>query len=103
MTENSDLSSIMGSEIEILRERFFIDHVTIDTKELEREFTLISRTDNVNGVDNVFITVSKLLPNLKIFDSDGTVLPLITNKYTVALIEQTISESEDETLISSLR
>ncbi len=90
----------MGSEIEILRERFFIDHVSIDTRELK--FTLISRTDNEKGVDNIFVTVSKLLPNLKIFDSDGTVLPLITNKYTVALIEQTISESEDLELISSL-
>ncbi len=87
----------MGTEIEILRERFFIDHVSTDTRKLEREFTLISKTDNKDGVDNIFIKVSKLLPNLKIFDSDGTILPLITNKYTVALMEQTISDSQDLT------
>jgi len=102
MVKNADSSSIMGTEIEILRERFFIDHVSTDTRKLERELTMISRTDNKNGVDNIFIKVSKLLPNLKIFDSDGTVLPLITNKYTVALIEQTISDSRDLVLIESL-
>lgn len=102
MTENAN-SGIMGKEIEILRERFFIDHVSIETRRLEREFTLISRTDNVNGVDNIFIKVSKLLPNLKIFDSDGTVLPLITNKYTVALMEQTINDSKDPEIIESVK
>ena len=85
MVENNNSSGIMGTEIEILRERFFIDHISSDTRKLEREFTLISRTDNEAGVDNIFIKVSKLLPNLKIFDSDGTDLPLITNKYTVCI------------------
>lgn len=102
MAENTESSSIMGQEIEILRERFFIDHVSIDSRKLKREFTLISRTENTDGVDNIFIKVSKLLPNLKIFDSDNTVLPLITNKYTVALIEQTIADSQDPIVISSL-
>lgn len=92
----------MGIEIEILRERFFIDHISTDTRKLEREFTLISRTDNKNGIDNIFIKVSKLLPNLKIFDSDGTLLPLITNNYTVALIKQTIDDSKDSEEIKSL-
>ena len=102
MTETADSSSIMGTEIEILRERFFIDHISADTRKLEREFTLISRTDNEDGIDNIFIKVSKLLPNLKIFDADGTVLSLITNRYTVGLIEQTIADSEDQEEIASL-
>ncbi len=102
MSDNSNSSNIIGTEIEILRERFFIDHVTIDSRKLKREFTLISRTDNEDGVDNIFIKVTKLLPNLKIYDSDGTKLPLITNKYTIALIEETLDESEDENIITSL-
>ena len=83
MSEDANSSGIMGKEIEILRERFFIDHVTIDSRKLKRELTLISRTDNKKGVDNIFIKVTKFLPNLKIYDSDGTILPFITNKYTV--------------------
>lgn len=53
MAVNTDSSSIMGTEIEILRERFFIDHISTDTRKLEREFTMISRTENPNGVDNI--------------------------------------------------
>jgi len=92
---NSTTSNPMtfGKEIEIIRQRFFIDY-TSNSKFYSEEYTMMCKTVNEKGIDNIFIKSPKLLPNLKIYDYDGAELALVINKLTKALITNLIKHTE---------
>lgn len=84
------MSLVFGSEISILRQRYFIDHTSNSQTFITQEYTIIA---NNKGIDNIFIEVPHFLLNLKIFDSDDEQLPLVPNDYTYALLEDTIEKT----------
>ena len=94
--------STFGKEIEIIRQRFFIDYTSTSDKYFSEEYTIRCLTVNLKGIDNIFLKSPKLLPNLKIFDSDGTQLALITNKLTKALLNTLIKNSTEQNVIGEL-
>ena len=94
--------STFGKEIEIIRQRFFIDYTTSTHKYYTEEYTLRCLTVNPNGIDNIFLKSPKLLPNLKIYDSNGTQLALITNKLSKALINNLLKHSSPVEVIEEL-
>lgn len=94
--------STFGREIEIIRQRFFIDYTSSSDKYFSEEYTIRCLTVNEKGIDNIFLKSPRLLPNLKIFDSDGTQLALITNNLTKALINTLIKHSSDQNVIDEL-
>ena len=87
---------MFGSEIVIIRQRFFLDYTDESKKYFKEEFTLMCKTINENGIDNIFILSSKFFPNLKVFDSDGSQLALTSNRHTKALIENLLQHSTQE-------
>jgi hypothetical protein len=87
--------STFGKEIQIIRQRFFIDYTSKSNKYYSEEYTIRCLTVNEKGIDNVFIRSPKLLPNLKIYDSDGTQLALITNRLSKALINNLLKHSKN--------
>ncbi|MEX0640918.1 MAG: hypothetical protein WEB28_02940 [Nitrosopumilaceae archaeon] len=92
MSEPIDIQQVgLGKEIEIIRQRFFIDHTSKSNKVYSEEYTLVCRTDNPEGIDNIFLKIPKLLPNLRVYDSDSSELALITNHYTKGLIRYMIN------------
>lgn len=58
---------------------------------------------NKNGIDNIFIKSPKLLPNLKIYDHDGSELALATNKLTKALITNLLAHSTAQNVRNELQ
>lgn len=92
-----------GTEITVIRQRFFVDYTSESKKIFTEEYTLMCKTINKNGIDNIFIKSSKLLPNLKIYDSDGTNLALVTNILTRALINNLIRYSTKDSVKKELQ
>lgn len=82
-----------GKEIEMIRQRFFIEYRSSSETQHSEEYTFMCKTINPKGIDNIFIKSPKLLPNLKIYDSDGSELALVTNKLTKALIKNLSKKS----------
>lgn len=81
--------STIGSEITVLRQRYFIDHTSNSQTFITVEYTMIANND---GIDNIFIEVPRFLLNLKIYDADDEQLPLLPNDYTYALLEDRIQK-----------
>ena len=75
--------------IEIIRQRFFIDHSNDAKTLINEEYTIISRFDDVT---NLILYLPNFLPNLTVYDSDGEELPVMSNPYTNALIEAWIED-----------
>lgn len=67
MSENH--SEVIGTELEIIRQRFFIDYTTKSDKHFAEEFTFYCTTDVEEGIDNIFLKIPNVLPNLRIYDS----------------------------------
>ncbi|MDE1765560.1 MAG: hypothetical protein KGI27_04690 [Thaumarchaeota archaeon] len=91
----------MGSAIEILRQRYFIDHKSETRTFITEEYTIIARDDDI---DNIFLEVPRFLINLRIFDSDEEGLPLIPNDYTFALLENRIERlsGQEKSILENL-
>ena len=89
---------MLGTEIEIIRKRYFIDYTSKSEKHFADEYTLYCITENTEGegIDNIFLKIPAVLPNLRIFDGDGEELPLITNVMLDALIRKNIKDSTNE-------
>ncbi len=103
MSESSTSNpSTFGKEIEIIRQRYFVDYSSTSEKYFSEEYTIRCLTINEKGIDNIFLKSPKLLPNLRIFDSDGTQLALITNKLTKALLNTLIRHSTEQNVIDEL-
>lgn len=102
MSKATSSANVMGTEIEIIRKRYFIDYTTKSEKHFADEYTLYCISDNKDGVDNIFLKIPKVLPNLRIFDGDGEELPLITNKLLVALLSKNIRDAKDVDLQNRL-
>lgn len=95
--------STFGKEVEIIRQRFFIDYTSKSHKRYySEEYTVRCLTNNKNGIDNIFIRSPKLLPNLKIYDSDGTQLGLVTNRLSRALINNLLRNTQSSEVITEL-
>lgn len=86
----------IGTELQIIRKRFFIDYTSKTEKHFAEEYTLRCISNNKRGVDNLFLKIPKMLPSLRIFDSDGEELPLLTNKLLDALIQTQIDSASEE-------
>lgn len=93
MSSSISNPSTFGKEIEVIRQRFFIEYTSLTSTRHSEEYTLMCKTVNPVGIDNIFITSPKLLPNLKIYDYDGSELALVTNKLSKALIKNLIKHS----------
>lgn len=89
-------SGVIGTEVEIIRQRFFIDYTTKTQRHFAEEYTFYCITDNEEGIDNIFLKIPHILPNLRVFDSDGEELPLITNTLLNALLTKRIREAADD-------
>jgi len=92
----SATSNIIGSEVEIVRQRFFIEHTSESVKYLSEEYTLRCKVEKGKSINNIILTTPQFLPNLKIYDSDGTQLALTTNEYTKALFEDRMDKTKDQ-------
>lgn len=103
MTQSVSNPQTFGKEIKIIRQRFFIDYTSTSAKNYSEEYTLMCQTVNKNGIDNIFIKSPKLLPNLKIYDSDGTELALVTTRLTRALITNLLSHSDKQSVQNELQ
>jgi len=79
----------VGSEITVIRQRYFLDHTSNSQTFITDEYTIIA---NNADIDNIFIEVPRFLLNLKIYDMDGQELSLLPNDYTYALIEDRIEK-----------
>lgn len=86
-------SSSVGGMVEILRQRYFIDHSAEAKKFVTEEYTLMSKGKNIT---NIFLKVPYFLPNLIVFDSDGEELPVLPNSHTRILIDTMIDEYTDK-------
>lgn len=82
-------TSTIGSEITVLRQRYFIDHTSNSQTFITVEYTIIANNDEI---DNIFIEVPHFLLNLKIYDADDEQLPLLPNDYAYALLEDRIQK-----------
>jgi len=102
MTNTISSGDIMGTEIEIIRKRYFIDYTSKSEKHFSDEYTLYCISDNEEGVDNIFLKIPLVLPNLRIFDADGEELPLITNKLLVALLNKNIKDATNDAVKTRL-
>lgn len=91
----STKSNVIGSEVEIVRQRFFIEHTSESVKYLSEEYTLRCKVDKDKSINNIILTTPKFLPNLKIYDYDGSELALTTNEYTKALFEDRLDTTKD--------
>ena len=91
MARQSD-STFNGSRIEILRQRYFIDHSFNAKTFFTEEYTLVS---NHNNISNIILQVTNFLPNLTVHDSDGEELPIMSNLHTKTLIKSEISNSNN--------
>lgn len=92
----------VGGLVEILRQRYFINHSSEAKTFINEEYTLISKA---KAVTNIFLKVPDFLPNLRVYDSDGEDLPVLPNTFTRALIESLIDDYErkgDEEMVSRL-
>ena len=92
----------VGGLVEILRQRYFINHSSEAKTFINEEYTLMSKG---NAVTNIFLKVPNFLPNLRVYDSDGEELPVLPNTFTKTLIESLIDdyeEKKDEKMISKL-
>src|SRR5690348_1072715 len=87
---------MLGTEIEIIRKRYFIDYTSKSEKHFADEYTLYCISDNEDGVDNILLKIPAVLPNLRIFDGDNEELPLITNTLLTALLRKNIRESTNK-------
>lgn len=88
--------TMLGTEIEILRKRYFIDYTSKSEKHFSDEYTLYCISDNEEGVSNIFLKIPKVLPNLRIFDGANEELPLITNTLLIALLRKNIREAKTD-------
>jgi len=79
----------VGGMVEILRQRYFIDHSAEARKFVTEEYTLMSKGDDIS---NIFLKVPYFLPNLVVTDSDGEELPVLPNSHTRSLIDTMIDE-----------
>jgi hypothetical protein len=94
---------MFGAEIEIIRQRFFIKHTSKFNRSYSEEYTLRCKTINEKGIDNIIIKSPKLLPNLKIYDSDGTELALVTNRLTTSLIKYLLKNTNNPPVEKELK
>ena len=86
--------SVLGNQVQVLRQRYFIDHNPNSKTLLIEEYTIIGNTKE--GVDNIILQFRDFLPNLSVFDSDGERLPVMPNNYTKILIKRWIKEASDD-------
>lgn len=89
-------SSVIGSEVEIVRQRFFIDYTTKTNAYFSEEYTFLCRANKYKKIENIILTTPVFLPNLKIYDYDGSLLPLANNELTKGLFEDALENSTDE-------
>ena len=94
MSKPMSSAGVMGTEIEIIRKRYFIDYATKSEKHFADEYTLYCISENNDGIDNIFLKIPKILPNLRIFDADSEELPLITNTLFAALLRKNIRDAK---------
>jgi hypothetical protein len=83
-------NSTLGGYVQILRQRFFIDHTANAKTLITEEYTFES---NHNRVSNIILQFPKFLPNLSVFDQHGEELTVMTNLYTQVLLESWIDDS----------
>ena len=101
MSQNSTTStSALGDYVQILRQRYFVNHNPDAKTLLVEEYTIIG---NKNKVDNIILQSYDFLPNLTVYDSDGEELPIMPNNYTMILIESWIKQAIDEKQQNHLR
>ena len=86
-------SSILGDLVEVVRQRFFLDHKSDAKTLINEEYTIISRFESVT---NIILQLPNFLPNLTVYDSDGEELPVMSNPYTNALIDAWIEDPETD-------
>jgi len=86
-------SLILGDLVEVVRQRFFIDHKSDAKTLINEEYTIISR---FKLVSNIILQLPNFLPNLTVYDSDGEILPVMSNPYTNALIDGWIEDPETD-------
>lgn len=91
-TTNSN-SLILGDLVEVVRQRFFIDHKSDAKTLINEEYTIISR---FKLVSNIILQIPNFLANLTVYDSDGEELPVMSNPYTNALIDGWIEDPETD-------
>lgn len=94
ITPVNNSSITLGDYVQILRQRFFIDHTANAKTLITEEYTFES---NHNRVSNIILQFPKFLPNLSVFDQSGEELPVMTNLYTQALLESWIEDSVSPT------
>ena len=90
----------MNPVLEIVRQRIFMDHTATSKTFINEEYTIRSLDDKIN---NIMIEKDYFLPNLHIFDSDGTELPLIKTELTVALQRGQLAAETDPENIKRLK
>jgi hypothetical protein len=79
--------------LEILRQRFFIDHSSKAKTFVTEEYTIISHR---NDITNIILQFPNFLPNLKVYDGQGHEVTVMPNTYTRALIESWAEENSSE-------
>ena len=92
-SQNYSMMSQTDEYLEILRQRFFIDHSSKAKTFITEEYTIISHHDNVK---NIILQFPNFLPNLKVYDGKGHEITVMPNSYTRALIESWAEENTSE-------
>lgn len=92
-TSTNSNSYILGDLVEVVRQRFFIDHKSDAKTLINEEYTIISR---FKSVSNIILQIPNFLANLTVYDSDGEELPVMSNPYTNALIDTWIEDPETD-------
>lgn len=91
---------IMNPVLEIVRQRIFMDHTAMSKTFINEEYTIRSLDD---GINNIMIEKDDFLPNLHVFDSDGTELPIIKTELTIALQRGQLAAETDSVHIERLQ
>ena len=90
--KNNSLS--VGGLVQVLRQRYFVNHNPDAKTPLIEEYTIIGNKEK--GAENVILQSQDFLPNLTVYDSDGEELPVMPNNYTKILLKSWIKLAETD-------
>ena len=90
--KNNSLS--VGGLVQVLRQRYFVNHNPDAKTQLIEEYTIIGNKEK--GAENVILQSQDFLPNLTVYDSDGEELPVMPNNYTKILLKSWIKLAETD-------
>ncbi len=82
----------VGSSMEIIRQRLFIDHDSKSQRQITVEYTIRSKLPELK---NIMLNYKKFLPSLVIRDEKNSILPLMSSKDVEILYTYQIDQIDD--------